>query len=174
MNDSDDEHASVGEEDDVEDELLEAEGPVLHDSDDDMDCSNVPTHVWKSGNGLDVEPNGTFKQFPMFIDIAGPNVGQVPPEFTEIQLFFSLFPLDLVDMTVDETNRYAMEKREKVLVECESSRKWTPLDRHSFMRFLGVSIGMVLQYMPNKTYYWKEEKCHVLRSLDYASKMGQT
>ena len=68
----------------MEDELLEAEGPVLHDSDDDTDFSNVATPVWKSGDGLDVERNATFKQLHVFIDIAGPDLGKVPCEITEI------------------------------------------------------------------------------------------
>ncbi|MCO5573714.1 hypothetical protein L7F22_027488 [Adiantum nelumboides] len=44
MQDGDDsrnQHASVGEEEECEDELLEAEGPILHDSDDEGDWSNV-------------------------------------------------------------------------------------------------------------------------------------
>ncbi|MCO5611210.1 hypothetical protein L7F22_065461 [Adiantum nelumboides] len=116
---SGDEHASVRE----EDELLEAEGPVLRDSDDERDSSNTCMPTWKSGDKMHDEPEGTFKQMPMFVDIAGPDMGQIPREFIEIQLFFSLFSLDLVDAIMQETNRYTMEKRDKVLIEHESTQK---------------------------------------------------
>ncbi|KAI5061881.1 hypothetical protein GOP47_0022420 [Adiantum capillus-veneris] len=95
-----DEHASLGEEEECEDEILEVEGLVLRDSDDEGDWSNVSFPTWKSGDKMLVEPEGTFKRLPPFVDIVGPDLGQAPRELTEIQLFFSLFPLDLVDTIV--------------------------------------------------------------------------
>ncbi|MCO5551117.1 hypothetical protein L7F22_004614 [Adiantum nelumboides] len=173
--DSRDEHAFVGEDDECEDELLEAEGPVLQGSDDEPDCSidaYVPT--WKSGDKMDVQPDDTFKVLPSFVDISGPNLGQIPREFTKIQLFLSMFPLELVDMIVSETNRYALEQQNRVLCKHGSTRRWNALDRHSFLRFLGVSLSMALQYMPDKNYYWKGETCGVMQCPNYAEKMGQT
>ncbi|MCO5576059.1 hypothetical protein L7F22_029866 [Adiantum nelumboides] len=169
-----DEHASVGEGDVCDDELLEAEGPVLHESDDECNLSSISLPTWKSGDGLHVEPNGTFKDLPAFVDIAGPDLGQVPREFTEIQLFLSLFPLDFVVMIVTQTNHYAVEMQDKVLAKHESTRRWIAIDRHSFMHFLGVSLGMSLQFMSDKTYYWKGGTCSVVRYPNYADKMGQT
>ncbi|KAI5066672.1 hypothetical protein GOP47_0019296 [Adiantum capillus-veneris] len=172
--DSCDEHGSVGEEDECEDELLEAEGPVLPNSDDESDWSNVTIPSWKSGDKMHVEPDGTFKVLPTFVDIGGPNLGQVQKELTEIQLFLALFPLDLIDMIVGETNRYALEKQEQVLCKYGSTRRWKDLDRHSFLRFIVVYLGMALQYMLDKNYYWKGETYGVMHYSNYAEKMGQT
>ncbi|KAI5080091.1 hypothetical protein GOP47_0005570 [Adiantum capillus-veneris] len=81
-----DEHASIGEEEECEDELLEAEGPVLHESDDETDFSIVCIPKWKSGDNLRVKPDGTFKKLPSFVDIAGPATWD---SFQESSLKFS-------------------------------------------------------------------------------------
>ncbi|KAI5067868.1 hypothetical protein GOP47_0016213 [Adiantum capillus-veneris] len=141
-----DEHASVGEEEECKDELLEIEGPVFHESDDETDLSIVCIPKWKSGDNLRVEPDGTFKKLPSFVDIAGPDLGQIPRELTEIQLFLALSPLDLVDMIVHAINRYALENRERALCKHGSTRKWSDLDRHGFLPFLGVSFGSFAVY----------------------------
>ncbi|MCO5593484.1 hypothetical protein L7F22_047498 [Adiantum nelumboides] len=53
---------------------------------------------------MDLEPDGTFKVLSSFVDIFGPDLGQIPREFTEIQLFLSMLSLDLVDMILRKWN----------------------------------------------------------------------
>ncbi|MCO5577541.1 hypothetical protein L7F22_031372 [Adiantum nelumboides] len=155
--DSSDNQALVGEEEDYEDELLEAEGRELHESDDgERDLADVCIPTWKSGDTMHAVLEGTFKKLPMFVDIASPNMGQIPRELTKIQLLLALFPMGLVDKILHETNCYALEKRECVICKHESTKSWNDLDRHPFLQFLGVSAAMSLQYMPDKTSFEKE------------------
>ncbi|KAI5068493.1 hypothetical protein GOP47_0016838 [Adiantum capillus-veneris] len=51
------------------------------------------------------------------------------------------------DMIGHETNCPVMQTREKALAKNDSTRNSSGLDRHTFMRFLGVLLGM------HKTYY---------------------
>ncbi|MCO5573096.1 hypothetical protein L7F22_026861 [Adiantum nelumboides] len=167
--DSGDEHASVGEEDDCEDELLEAEGSILQGSDDELDLSiDVYVPTWKSADKMDMEPDSTFKVLPSFVDIFGLDLGQISREFTETQLFLSIFLLDLVDMI-----RYALEQQDRVFLSMALSEDGMLLT-DSFLQFLGVSLNMALQYMPDKNYYWKWETCGVMQCPNYAEKMDQT
>ncbi|MCO5552056.1 hypothetical protein L7F22_005566 [Adiantum nelumboides] len=148
--DSSDEHASVGEEKDCKDELLKAKGPVLHESDVESDLADVCMPTWKSGDTMHVEFEGTFKKLPMFVDIASIDMGQ-------IQLFLALLPTDWIEMIVHEINRYAFEKRERVLCNHESTKSWDDLDRHSFLRFLDTKELSDIGIQCISHYDWHED-----------------
>ncbi|MCO5585617.1 hypothetical protein L7F22_039559 [Adiantum nelumboides] len=156
---SNDEHASEGEGvEGADDEALEAEGPVLDDSPKgDNDFIDVVPPEWNSGDGLEQEPHGTFRPLPPFNGIKGPDLGHLPREFYEFHLFFMLFPLDLIDHIVSETNMYAKKERVRCGNLHDSMRRWVLIDPHSFLHFMGIALGMALHYMPSKRHYWKDE-----------------
>ncbi|MCO5573528.1 hypothetical protein L7F22_027299 [Adiantum nelumboides] len=159
----------------ADDEALEAEGPVLYDSPKgDNDFIDVVPLEWNSGDGLKQEPHGTFRPLPPLNGIKGPDLGQLPREFCEFHLFFMLFPLDLIDHIVSETNMYAEKERVRCGNLHDSMRRWVAIDRHSFLRFMGISLGMALHYMPSKRHYWKDEMVGSLVFPNFGEKMSQT
>ncbi|MCO5551539.1 hypothetical protein L7F22_005043 [Adiantum nelumboides] len=171
-----DEHASEGEGvEGADDEALEAEGPVLNDSPEgDNDFIDVVSPEWNSGDGLEQEPHGTFRPLPPFNGIKGPDLGHLPREFCEFHLFFMLFPLDLIDHIVSETNMYAKKERVRCGSLHDSMRRWVPIDHHSFLRFMDIALGMGLHYMPSKRHYWKDEMVGSLVFPNFGEKMSQT
>ncbi|MCO5578337.1 hypothetical protein L7F22_032178 [Adiantum nelumboides] len=173
---SNDEHASEGEGvEGANDEALEAEGLVLDDSPEgDNDFIDVVPPEWNSGDGLEQEPHGTFRPLPPFNGIKGPDLGHLPREFCEFHLFFMLFSLDLIDHSVSETNMYADKERVRCGSLHDSMRRWVPIDRHSFLHFMGISSGMALHYMPSKRQYWKDEMVGSLVFPNFGEKMSQT
>ncbi|MCO5571536.1 hypothetical protein L7F22_025279 [Adiantum nelumboides] len=173
---SNDEHASEGEGvEGADDEALEAEGPVLDDSPKgDNDFIDVVPLEWNSGDGLEQEPHGTFRPLPPFNGIKGPDLGHLPREFCEFHLFFMLFPLDLIDHIVSETNMYAKKERVRCGSLHDSMLMWVPIDRHSFLCFMGIALGMTLHYMPSKRHYWKDEMVGSLVFPNFGEKMSQT
>ncbi|MCO5570782.1 hypothetical protein L7F22_024510 [Adiantum nelumboides] len=173
--DSNDEHASEGEGvEGADDEALEVEGPVLDDSlEGDNDFINAVPPEWNSGDGLEQEPHGTFRPLPPFNGIKGPNLGHLPHEFCEFHLFFMLVPLDLIDHIVSETNMYAKKERVRYGSLHDSMRRWVPIDRHSFLCFMGMALGMALHYMPSKRHYWKDEMVGSLVFPNFGEKMSQ-
>ncbi|MCO5597293.1 hypothetical protein L7F22_051370 [Adiantum nelumboides] len=170
---SNDEHASEGEGvEGADDEALEAEGPVLDDSPEgDNDFIDVVPLEWNSGDGFEQEPHGTFRPLPPFNGIKGPDLGHLPCEF---HLFYMLFPLDLIDHIVSETNMYAEKERIRCGSLHDSTRRWFPIDRHSFFRFMGIALGMALHYMPSKRHYWKDEMVGSVVFPNFGEKMSQT
>lgn len=85
-----------------------------------------------------------------------------------------LFPLDLVDNTIDETNMYAEKERQRCGSLHDSTWRWVPMDRHSFLCFMGVALGMSLHYMPSKRHYWKDDTVGSLQFPNFGEKMSQT
>ncbi|MCO5554495.1 hypothetical protein L7F22_008024 [Adiantum nelumboides] len=173
---SNDKHASEGEGvEGADDEALEAEGPVLdYSPKGDNDFIDVVPPEWNSGDGLELEPHGTFRPLPPFNGIKGPDLGHLPREFCEFHLFFMLFPLDLIDHIVSETNMYAKKERVRCGSLHDSMRRWVPIDRHSFLHFMGIALGMALHYMPSKRHYWKDEMVSSLVFPNFGKKMSQT
>ncbi|MCO5608202.1 hypothetical protein L7F22_062408 [Adiantum nelumboides] len=170
------EHASEGE--GVErgdDDALEADGSVLDDS-PEADCEfvDVVPLEWRSGDKMEQEPPGTFWPLPTFNGLVGLDLGHVPHEFSEFHLFLMLFPLDLIDHIINETNMYANLQRGRCSSLHESMRRWVPLDRHSFLRFLGMALGMALNYMPSKKHYWKDDIIGSLHFPNFGDKMSHT
>ncbi|MCO5614874.1 hypothetical protein L7F22_069159 [Adiantum nelumboides] len=172
---SNDEHASEGEGvEGADDEALEAEGSVLDDSPEgDNDFIDVVPPKWNSGDGLEQEPHGTFRPLPPFNGIKGPDLGHLPCEFCDFHLFFMLFPLDLIDHIVSETNMYAEKERVRCGSLHDSMHRWFPIDHHSFLRFMGIALGMALHYMPSKRHYWKDEMVGSLVFPNFGEKMSQ-
>lgn len=64
------------------------------------------------------------------------------------QLFTCLFPLEVNDAIIKETNR-ANDVRVATREKYDSMRKWEGLARQSFFRFLGLVLAMDLQSLPN-------------------------
>ncbi|MCO5608979.1 hypothetical protein L7F22_063198 [Adiantum nelumboides] len=174
--DDNDEHASEGEGVECgDDEALEAEGPVLDDTPDaDLNFVDVVPPEWQSGDRMEQEPLDTFWSLPAFNELVGLDLGHTPREFTEFHLWLMLFPLDLVDHIIHETNMYANLQREMCQNSHESMRRWVPLDRHSFLRFMGMALGMPLHYMPSKTHYWKDDMMGSLHFPNFGEKMSHT
>ncbi|MCO5603711.1 hypothetical protein L7F22_057862 [Adiantum nelumboides] len=174
--DDNDEHASEGE--GVEcgnDDALEADGPVLDDS-PEADCEfvDVVPPKWRSGDKMEQDPLGTFWPLPAFNGLVGPDLGHVPREFSKFHLFLMLFLLDLIDHIINETNMYANLQRGRCSSLHEPMRRWVPLDRHSFLRFLGMALGMALNYMPSKQHYWKDDMRGSLHFPNFGDKMSHT
>ncbi|KAI5060863.1 hypothetical protein GOP47_0023368 [Adiantum capillus-veneris] len=144
------------------------------ESDDEHASEGEGLNVWKSGDELEQEPHGTFRALPPFNGVKGPDLGHMPREFCEFHFFFMLFPLDLVDHVISETNAYAEKERQRCVRLHDSMRRWAPIDRHSFLRFMGVALGMALHYMPSKQYYWKDEVRGSLLFPNFGEKMSQT
>ncbi|MCO5548401.1 hypothetical protein L7F22_001858 [Adiantum nelumboides] len=173
--DDNDSHASFGEGVDCDDAALEAEGGVLDDDEDSQNGwhSVSPPH-WRSGDAYEVEPKDTFWTLPAFSGERGPDLGHTPREYSPFHLFLTLFPLDLIDHIINETNTYAEKERQRLLFLHDSMRRWVPMDRHSFLVFLGIALGMTLHYIPDKKYYWKDNAFGVLRYPNFGQKMSHT
>ncbi|MCO5596997.1 hypothetical protein L7F22_051069 [Adiantum nelumboides] len=173
--DDNDSHASFGEGVDCDDATLEAEGGVLDDDEDSQNGwhSVSPPH-WRSGDAYEVEPKDTFWTLPAFSGERGPDLGHTPREYSPFHLFLTLFPLDLIDHIINETNTYAEKERQRLLFLHDSMRRWVPMDRHSFLVFLGIALGMTLHYIPDKKYYWKDNAFGVLRYPNFGQKMSHT
>ncbi|MCO5597163.1 hypothetical protein L7F22_051239 [Adiantum nelumboides] len=171
-----DEHASEGEGVECGDDgALEADGSVLDDS-PEADCEfvDVVPPKWRSGNKMEQEPPGIFWPLPAFNGLVGLDLGHVPRKFFEFHLFLMLFPLDLIDHIINETNMYASLQRGRCNSLHESMRRWVPLDHHSFLRFLGMALGMALNYMPSKQHYWKDDMIGSLHFPNFGDKMSHT
>ncbi|MCO5548140.1 hypothetical protein L7F22_001598 [Adiantum nelumboides] len=174
--DDNDEHALEGEGVECgDDDALEADGPVLDDS-PEADCEfvDVVPPKWRSGDKMEQEPLGTFWPVLAFNGLVGPDLGHVPREFFEFHLFLMLFPFDLIDHIINETNMYANLQRDRCSSLHESMRRWVPLERHSFLRFLGMALGMALNYMHSKQHYWKDDMRGSLHFPNFGDKMSHT
>lgn len=63
--------------------------------------------------------------------------------------------------------------RERGVTIC-MMRRWVPLDCHSFLRFLGMALGMALHYMLGKKHYWKDNMRGSLHFPNFGDKMSHT
>ncbi|MCO5579223.1 hypothetical protein L7F22_033077 [Adiantum nelumboides] len=156
------------------DDGLEADRPVLDDS-HEADCGfvDIVPLEGRSGDKMEQEPPRTFWPLPTFNGLVGQDLGHVPHEFF-VHLFLMLLLLDLIDHIINETNRYANLQRGKCSSLHESMRIWVPLDCHSFLRFLGMALGMALNYMPSKQHYWKDDMIGSFKLPKFGDKMSGT
>ena len=84
-----------------------------------------------------------------FISTTGPTV-DIPPSPLEVfELFFSD---DLLDMIVEESNRYAAQ-----VMGNERYREWRKITKEEVKAFFGFSILMGIDHLPSVDDYWSKD-----------------
>ena len=102
-----------------------------------------------------VEPNWTASLAPLviraFADQSGPTF-HINETTHPAKVFSHLFPDDLMEMIVDETNSYASKHMDPAKYE-----KWDKLTLAELKAYFGFNILMGLVHMPEIEDYWKKD-----------------
>lgn len=80
---------------------------------------------------------------------------QVPEDATPGQVFSHIFTEELWMRLVNETNRYAEQKRSAT----PSSSKWAPVTLTEMKTFIGLCLAMGIMELPARRDYWRQNKC---------------
>lgn len=100
-----------------------------------------------------------------------PDILETMPDATPYQ-FFSLFVGDdVINLIVNETNRYAQQLiQNKNLKRKARLKRWTPTDASEIRNFLGILLWMGLVQMLSIACYWKKDGIYQCNIPKYMSR----
>ncbi|MCO5572651.1 hypothetical protein L7F22_026409 [Adiantum nelumboides] len=166
---------SNGFEDNSDLEFVEVDDNMVeHESNEIRVHKNVdPFQVleWMGEEGKEIEPPNTFFPFPECPMDSKPLIPS-QKRLNAFQLFTSLFPLEVVDSIISETNRYANDVRRAAREKYPTMRRWEGIDRQSFFKFLGLVLAMTIQALPNTEAYWRGDVRGALQYPNFGRKMS--
>ncbi|XP_061088564.1 pogo transposable element with ZNF domain isoform X5 [Conger conger] len=107
----------------------------------------------------DSEAMGSSKKIlkstvPDFTDVSGP-YHSLSKTSDAIDYFHLLFPISLLEVITQETNAYAMSSQ----VMGQADPDWKPVTVAEIQGFMGLSILMGLQSLPETDMYWSWQHC---------------
>ena len=73
----------------------------------------------------------------------------------ECEYFELIFPPDMIECLVTETNRYAKQRQEAVGL---TDNGWTETHSNEMRAFIGINILMGIHSLPEQDLYWSEDK----------------
>jgi len=83
-------------------------------------------------------------RYPQYLGIEGPRDINDPQSHTPLDFLLKLWPESLLDLIVQETNRYGIHH----------SSNWVDVNREEVMTFLGIVILMGIKRLPRIRDYW--------------------
>lgn len=116
------------------------------DSEDDEPLSVLIQNQWVSGSGL----HKRTKQ-----DFTGPVPGAVKlfdASATELDFFAEFFPVELLNLIVDQTNLYAQQK-----IAIKPNASWYGVTIQEMKAWLGIRLYMSVVELPRYDMYWSED-----------------
>lgn len=75
---------------------------------------------------------------------------------SELELFRLCFTEEMLQLVVEETNRFAEQVIESSLNPSRRQAKWTPLSKEDFLRYLLIRIVMGIDKKPQYRHYWSK------------------
>ena len=85
-------------------------------------------------------------RYPEYLGIEGPRDVDDPQTRTALDFLLKLWPEVLLDLIVEETNRYGAR-----------SSKWVNVNREDIMTFLGLIVLMGIKRLPRISDYWSSD-----------------
>ncbi|CAI8058444.1 PiggyBac transposable element-derived protein 4, partial [Geodia barretti] len=111
-------------------------------------------------NWREIDPAADSEPAPL--PFAEPTGQQLPAmsSQTPADFFHLMFTDDLLDMIIEETNRYAQARIETLEEEGQLGprsrfNKWRPLTRSELWGFLAIILNMGIIHLPDIESYWK-------------------
>ena len=128
-----------------EDEIVEVE----ESSTMDQNIDNKKTKATKITNKERVwtkDQGAVGSNIPSYIPIYHPNSADILKETlkTPLDYFFQMFPLELVDLIVEESNTYAIQKNLSTDV----------ITKEGILGFIGILLLSGYNSLPNRRLYW--------------------
>ena len=88
----------------------------------------------------------------------------LPPEATADRFFYQLFPEDLIELIVNETNLNAEQKQRAA---GRQDQNWTPVNANDIRAYFGIRILQGIKTLPSERHFWSRNKyLHVKRVSD--------
>ena len=85
---------------------------------------------------------------------AGPS-NILPPEVKADSFLYQMFPEDLIDLIVNETNRNAEQKQR---ASGGQDKNWTPVNAAGVRAYLAIRILQGIKTLPSEQHYWSNNK----------------
>ena len=77
-----------------------------------------------------------------------------------IDLYKQIITDDIINLIVQETNRYAEQKISSVTVTRSKLRQWVPMNKGEIEKFIGLIIYMGLVPLPDIQIYWSKSRIY--------------
>ena len=146
--------ASEDDDDDASDLVDDSSGDESSDEDSASESSDlegaVPTAKRrKRANTAALEAAISSGMYPEYKgSLKGPVEPMNPNEYNSLDFLQLLWPESLVDVVVEETNRYGLNR---------GGHKWVNITREDVWAFLGIIICMGIHRLPNISDYWSKD-----------------
>ena len=79
----------------------------------------------------------------------------LPPEAKADSFLYQMFPEDLIDLIVNETNRNAEQKQRAA---GRQDKNWTPVNAADVRAYLAIRILQGIKTLPSERHYWSNNK----------------
>ena len=79
----------------------------------------------------------------------------LPPEAKADSFLYQMFPEDLIDLIVNETNRNAEQKQRAA---GRQDKNWTPVNAADVRAYLAIRILQGIKTLPSEWHYWSNNK----------------
>ena len=140
-------------------ELPERPGDTSGESDISLDEDTIASEGGSSDSGEELEEEeSAWTREVQEIDIASfeENVGptKILPEAASCLDFFQIvFPEELIDLIVAETNRNAQQKQAAAK---KIDKNWQPVNNNDIRAYLGIRLLQGIKVLPSERDYWSK------------------
>lgn len=91
-------------------------------------------------------------------------VNFLPAEASAIDFFLQVFPEDLLELIVNETNRNAEQKQQENGVD----KDWIPVNKDGIKAYLAIRFIQGIKTLPSERHYWSKNDILNVPKLHYA------
>lgn len=133
-------------------------------SDDESNSNESEMEVVESENEIvDVSKSDEWKEEMSIENIftvtcPDKDVFNIPPNTnTPVQLFQLFITDDLIEIMVNETNRYAMQQKENITKQNARILKWDTVNMVEMKKFFAIIIAMGIVEEPKLNFYWSKD-----------------
>ena len=127
------------------------------DSESDISVSSVSTEDLSDFEEEEAEEetwneNSNSVEVSPFTEATGPTSG-VAEDGTAIDFFYLMFPEELIEQIVAETNRHARE-----CIATKPDREWYETTLDEMKAFIGLHVLFGIKRLPATRLYWSEDR----------------